>query len=200
MIKHIHVRAITIFLLSLVLGVLGALQYSSLKEKDAGFQENQPIREIRTLLESNKELSNTVKETKKTLESLSSQEQVFQNAEKQISNANNFSGETFAQDASAFTLLVEGEITPVLTIKLLNILWNSGVENIKINGVSLKTNSAGIDQSGGQVLVGGTPVSTPLVLSLYGNKEKLFPLLNPQQGALKSLQTNNKLSITLSEQ
>ena len=184
-----------IFIVSLVFGILGVLQYVSLTEKTTSFEENNPFREIRLLVESNQEMKEKIKKTHTQLEELSTKEQITKNAEEKITEANNFSGENF-DSSQSITLLAEGALELQPIVELLNTLWNSGVTNIEINGIALKAGHSGIDQSGEQILIGGTPIQAPLLLKLFGNKEVLLTTLDPKTGTLTGLQSD--ITFTLS--
>lgn len=195
---HNTQKHFTIFLVSCLFGALAILQYQSLSNEKAGFDENNPIREIRLLSEGNTEMRDNINATRENLSQLQTEEQITKNIITKTQEAQYFSGKEIPKNSNSIQLLVEGEIKAKYLLELINTIWNVGAENISINNIILSYKNSGIETAGGQILLGSTPLSSPYFFEIYGDSKNLLHILNPESGVLEYFKRDNVI-LTLSE-
>jgi len=187
-----------IVIVSFMIGVLGFIQYKSIS-KDYHFVEYNPFREILILLEGNKDMSHKITDLEKRLNKLKNSEEINKNAVLKIQEANLFAGNLFEYNESV-SLLLEGVVSLKNIIDITHIIWNAGAENITLNGIPFSHSSGGLEKSGGQILLGGTPINSPYSFNVFGNTANLIKILNPETGVWSEFQKDRvRVTVSLEE-
>ncbi len=195
--QHPYLQKTTIFIISLILGLIGIFQWRSISEKEKNdFQENNPLREMRIILEGNNKMKEQIVDSKEKLLQLKTDEEIGEEALDKIERAKEFSGIDFNKN-QFLEVLIEGNASIKQLIEIINTFWNAGARNISLNGIAFSFESSGLDQAGGQVLLGGIPLSSPYLFEIFGDTESLVKVLDPTKGSLERFQTKD-IKITLS--
>jgi uncharacterized protein YlxW (UPF0749 family) len=195
--KYIVIQHTTIFVVSLILGTLGAIQYSAVSQKQTYlFAENNPFREIRSLLQNNQDMKTKITQLEDNLKNLHTKEQITLDAQVKIKQAQQFSGKVSTFNGSVDVLL-EGEIKAKTLVEIINAFWNAGAKGLQLNGIDLSYQNAGVDTAGGQILLAGMPLTNPYLFKVFGNIPMLSQVLNPKQGVLQYFKTD-QTKITVS--
>ena len=195
MIRYLSLQKSIVFLISAIVGLLGVIQYQSIQ--NAEFEENNEIRDIRILIETNREMKNKITNLQEILESLQDKETIREKALEKTYKAQVFAGEIFDYN-EAVEILMEGDITIDNLVDINHILWNAGAENISINDINLTYNNVGFDQAGEQILIGGNPISAPYIFEVFGNTARLSHILDPKKETLKKFITDkSKITVSL---
>lgn len=194
--KYTTIQNIAILVVSLILGLIGAMQYKTIAQTGTQEQDYNPFREILLLVENNRETEERIFETEEKLRNLKTKEQITNNARDQINENKEFAG--LANTEDRFLEIVVDSSTVTDITRLTNLFYQAGASNVSLNGIFFSADSPGVDSLGGQIVLGSTPLSEPYLFEVYGNTDTLLQILHPEKGALSKF-SDLKFSVTKRE-
>ncbi len=165
-------------------------QYSSVINNTSNFKENNFWRELKILLEENKELKNSKNNLDNVINTLTSKEEIILNLKKEIKLVKVLSGQFVSESSSKLTVMLEGDVSEKDMLDIFNIIWESWADNLSVNGILMA--KSGISKIGDNIVIEGVLVNKPYLLIIYHNIDNLSLVLE------KKLKKYTNISISIS--
>lgn len=199
---------ITVFGTSLVLGILMIIQFRSYTTAEALLNRETTstnlFAEIQMLKRTSEELQTEKDSLEKQLQESSDAAKTKEKITEEVSKYELLAGVTEVQGPGIKISFQDGFTVPLFwLVDLVNDLWSAGAEAIAVNNIRITNTTWGLTEISGHLLLNGTTIQEPLVITAIGNTEAIAGTLSQATGFIERFTTQydkNIVSIEAMEQ
>lgn len=199
-----RIAHITVFGTSLVLGILMVIQFRSYTTAEALLNRETTstnlFAEIQMLKRTSEELQTEKDSLEKQLQESSDAAKTTEKITEEVSKYELLAGVTEVQGPGIKISFQDGFTVPLFwLVDLVNDLWSAGAEAIAVNNIRITNTTWGLTEISGHLLLNGTTIQKPLVITAIGNTEAIAGTLSQATGFIERFTTQYEKNTVLVE-
>lgn len=160
--------------------------------------------EIQMLKRTSEELQTEKDSLEKQLQESSDAAKTTEKITEEVSKYELLAGVTEVQGPGIKISFQDGFTAPLFwLVDLVNDLWSAGAEAIAINNIRITNTTWGLTEISGHLLLNGTTIQEPIVITAIGNTETMSSTLSQVTGFMERFTTQydkNTVSVEAMEQ